>query len=199
MKVACSLTLSLLVGAMATPAAAEALPGLFASGSSWFDFAVFGACVPYLKEGGTLLSHTEGIGREEALNKVPAIHLAGSGPFWVGIGRPGSDNCFVVKSLGSSADARRDLLDAFAKRGVKLEPMVDPGKPQPSSALRLPESQRPPVFESYCFRTDDRVMLASLLTTTHGYLSTGFQHTPLELRLSWDKAQNAAKLGRCTG
>jgi hypothetical protein len=182
------MTVAAAMSLIATTAQAEEALDAFSSRGHGLAFAVSNVCLPYLRQGGTIAALAGPSGVPAVFNGVPAVRLHGFGRVVVAAD-PATHGCTIVTHTGDGRTARAEALTAL-EGDVLLETLVGPNE----AVLHSP--QWTGLGEAYCFRLDEKVVEADIVSSRGQDPNDPNHADSLQLKLYWSDAE-AVKKGVC--
>ncbi len=173
---------------LATTAQAGAGLGLLSSRREALAVAIDGLCMPYLRHGGAIAPMAGLSGVPAELDGRPAVRLHGFGRVLVGTDT--ADNgCTIVAHDGDGRQARAEALKSL-EGGYLLETLTGPNE------AILHGVKWSGLNEAYCFRLDEKVVEADIVTARDPSAEGSAHPDALRLKLYWSDAE-AIKKGVC--
>jgi len=177
-----------LASALGTSVQAEDELGLFSSQHHELAFAINTVCMPYMRQGGTVAALAGHSGVSSELDGRPAVRLHGFGRVRVAAD-PAGRGCLVVAHDGDGRVARGEALKIL-EGGYLLETLVGPNEPV------LHSVRWSGLNEAYCFRLDEKVVEADIVTSRDPNAEDPGHPDALRMHLFWSDAE-AVKKGVC--
>jgi hypothetical protein len=172
----------------ATSGEAEENLGLFSSQHHELAFAINNVCMPYMRQGGAIAALAGPSGVSSELDGRPAVRLHGFGRVKVAVD-PSSHGCVIVAHDGDGRVARDAALKVL-EAGYLLETLVGPNEQV------LHSRKWSGLNEAYCFRLDEKVVEADIVTSRDPNAEDPGHPDALRMRLVWSDAE-AVKKGVC--
>jgi hypothetical protein len=169
-----------------TSVQAEEALDLFSSRGHELAFAIDNVCMPSLRQGGAVAALAGRSGVPADLDGRPGVRLHGFGRVLVS-GDAGG--CTIVVRDGDGRAARGEALEVL-EHGYLLETLVGPNEPV------LHSLKWSGLGEAYCFRLDEKVVEADIITSRDQDRDNAARGDALRLRLYWSDAE-ALKKGVC--
>jgi len=173
---------------LAAPVRAEEGLGVFSSQHHELAFAIDTVCMPYLRQGGALAALAGRSGVRSELDGRPAVRLHGFGRVEVAAD-PAGRGCVIVAPAGDGRVARDEALKVL-EAGYLLETLTGPNE------AVLHSRKWTGLNEAYCFRLDEKVVEADIVTARDPNAEDASRPDALRLRLFWSDAE-AVKKGVC--